>query len=104
MLIIGCDYHPSFQQIAVFDPETGGRWQQRLNHNGEEYEKGEGDHWRHGKNPLRDNNTHQNTPRPAAQADVGHVLATGERGLKPLRGRSGRRVRAVRRPSSPRKR
>ena len=23
MLIIGCDYHPSWQQVAVFDAETG---------------------------------------------------------------------------------
>jgi len=23
MLIIGCDYHPGFQQIAFADPETG---------------------------------------------------------------------------------
>ena len=23
MLIIGCDYHPSFQQIAFVDTETG---------------------------------------------------------------------------------
>ena len=23
MTIVGCDFHPSWQQIAVFDPETG---------------------------------------------------------------------------------
>jgi hypothetical protein len=23
MLIVGCDFHPSWQQIAVFDTETG---------------------------------------------------------------------------------
>ena len=32
MLIIGCDYHPGFQQIALVDTETGevGEW--RLTH------------------------------------------------------------------------
>lgn len=23
MKIVGCDFHPSWQQVAVFDPETG---------------------------------------------------------------------------------
>ncbi len=23
MLIIGCDYHPGFQQVAIFDKQTG---------------------------------------------------------------------------------
>ena len=26
MLIIGCDYHPGFQQIAFVDTETGRSW------------------------------------------------------------------------------
>ena len=32
MLIIGCDYHPSFQQIAFVDTETGEFQEQRLLH------------------------------------------------------------------------
>lgn len=32
MLIIGCDYHPSFQQIAVVDTETGELSERRLRH------------------------------------------------------------------------
>jgi transposase len=30
MLIVGCDYHPSWQQIAVFDSETGEISEQKL--------------------------------------------------------------------------
>jgi len=32
MIIMGFDYHPSFQQIAFVDPETGGFQEQRLAH------------------------------------------------------------------------
>jgi len=32
MLIIGCDYHPSFQQIALVDTETGELSERRLGH------------------------------------------------------------------------
>ena len=32
MIIIGCDYHPSFQQIAFVDTETGEFQEQRLTH------------------------------------------------------------------------
>lgn len=32
MLIIGCDYHPSFQQIAMLDSETGELQERRLKH------------------------------------------------------------------------
>ena len=32
MLIIGCDYHPSFQQIALVDDETGELQEWRLMH------------------------------------------------------------------------
>ena len=32
MLIIGCDYHPSFQQIAFVDSETGELSERRLMH------------------------------------------------------------------------
>jgi len=32
MLIIGCDYHPSFQQIALVDSETGELGERRLMH------------------------------------------------------------------------
>jgi transposase len=38
MLIIGCDYHPSFQQIAFVDTETGELQERRLEHR-EEAEK-----------------------------------------------------------------
>jgi hypothetical protein len=32
MIIIGCDYHPSFQQIAFVDTEAGEFQEQRLAH------------------------------------------------------------------------
>ena len=32
MIIIGCDYHPGFQQIALVDTETGDCGEQRLEH------------------------------------------------------------------------
>src|SRR5215813_6184694 len=32
MLIIGCDYHPGFQQIAFVDTETGELGERRLVH------------------------------------------------------------------------
>src|SRR3974377_336057 len=32
MIIVGCDYHPSFQQIAFVDTETGELKEQRLMH------------------------------------------------------------------------
>jgi transposase len=32
MLIIGCDYHPGFQQIAFVDQETGECGERRLSH------------------------------------------------------------------------
>src|SRR5215472_9045078 len=35
MLIIGCDYHPSVQQIAMVDPETGEYVERRLTHRAE---------------------------------------------------------------------
>ena len=38
MLIIGCDYHPGFQQIAYVDSETGELQERRLKHT-EEAEK-----------------------------------------------------------------
>src|SRR6267143_2958818 len=39
MLIIGVDYHPSFQQVALFDQETGECGERRLNHSDGEAEK-----------------------------------------------------------------
>jgi transposase len=39
MLIIGCDYHPSFQQIAWVDTETGEGNERRLTHGNGEAEK-----------------------------------------------------------------
>jgi transposase len=36
MKIVGCDFHPSWQQVAVFDPETGEIVEHKLvNGNGE---------------------------------------------------------------------
>ena len=32
MLIIGCDYHPAFQQIAFADTDTGELQERRLQH------------------------------------------------------------------------
>ncbi len=32
MMIIGCDFHPSFQQIAFVEQETGEYAERRLNH------------------------------------------------------------------------
>jgi transposase len=39
MLIIGCDYHPSVQQIAWVDTETGECGERRLTHSGGEAEQ-----------------------------------------------------------------
>src|SRR5450755_2323428 len=39
MLIIGCDYHPSVQQIAFVDSETGESGEQRLLHKDGEAER-----------------------------------------------------------------
>ena len=39
MLIIGIDYHPSFQQIAFMDQETGEYDDRRLNHSDGEAER-----------------------------------------------------------------
>jgi transposase len=39
MFIIGVDYHPSFQQIAFLDQETGEYGERRLNHSDGEAEK-----------------------------------------------------------------
>jgi transposase len=38
MIIIGCDYHPGFQQIAFVDTDTGELQERRLQHH-EEAEK-----------------------------------------------------------------
>jgi len=32
IIIVGCDFHPSFQQIAVFDTESGVIQEQKLMH------------------------------------------------------------------------
>jgi hypothetical protein len=32
MMLIGVDYHPSFQQMAFFEEETGESSEQQLNH------------------------------------------------------------------------
>jgi len=35
MLIIGCDFHPSFQQVAIFDNQSGEIQEKRLGHRAE---------------------------------------------------------------------
>jgi transposase len=35
MLIIGCDFHPGFQQVAIFDNQTGEYKEKRLSHRAE---------------------------------------------------------------------
>jgi hypothetical protein len=45
MRIIGCDYHPGFQQIAFVDTETGELQERRLQHR-EEAEKFYRENWR----------------------------------------------------------
>src|ERR1700757_2534649 len=35
MLIIGCDFHPGFQQIAIFDNQTGAYEERRLSQRAE---------------------------------------------------------------------
>jgi transposase len=39
MMLIGVDYHPSFQTIAFFDEETGECGEQELNHSDGQAEK-----------------------------------------------------------------
>ena len=39
MMLIGVDYHPSFQTIAFFMEETGEYGEQELNHSGGEADK-----------------------------------------------------------------
>ena len=39
MLIIGCDFHTRFQQIAMLDPTTGEMIERRLEHENGEAEK-----------------------------------------------------------------
>jgi len=39
MMIIGVDYHPSFQQIAFLDQETGECGERRLSHDGGEADR-----------------------------------------------------------------
>jgi transposase len=46
MLIIGCDFHPGFQQVAIFDKRTGEMQEKRLQHRGEaeQFYRGLGSH------------------------------------------------------------
>jgi transposase len=39
MQIVGCDFHPSFQQIAILNTETGEVWERRLGHSDGEAER-----------------------------------------------------------------
>lgn len=36
MIIIGCDFHPSVQQVALLDTETGRRFEGRMTHEGDQ--------------------------------------------------------------------
>ena len=38
MIIVGCDFHPSFQQVAMLDTDTGATEEHKLMHTGEEAE------------------------------------------------------------------
>ena len=38
MIIVGCDFHPSFQQIAMLDTETGATEEHKLMHTSGEAE------------------------------------------------------------------
>jgi hypothetical protein len=40
MIIVGCDYHPGFQQIAFVDTETGELQERRLGHREEALRRG----------------------------------------------------------------
>jgi transposase len=46
MLIIGCDFHPGFQQVAIFDNRTGEMQEKRLQHReeAEQFYRGLGSH------------------------------------------------------------
>jgi transposase len=46
MLIIGCDFHPGFQQVAIFDNRTGEMQEKRLQHReeAEQFYRGLGNH------------------------------------------------------------
>jgi transposase len=48
MYIVGVDYHPSFQQIAFLDQETGECGDRRLNHSEGEAEKFYRELWQKG--------------------------------------------------------
>ena len=39
MIIIGCDFHPSYQQIAILDTETGATEDHKLMHASGEAER-----------------------------------------------------------------
>ena len=39
MVIVGCDFHPSWQQVAIFDPETGEIAGRKLMHSDGEAER-----------------------------------------------------------------
>ena len=40
MKIVGCDFHPSYQQVAILDTETGEVQEQKLIHASGEAEEG----------------------------------------------------------------
>ena len=39
MIIVGCDFHPSYQQVAMFDTETGKIEEHKLMHTTGEAER-----------------------------------------------------------------
>ena len=66
MLLIGVDYHPSFQTIAFFDEETGECGEQELNHSDGQAEK----FWRWPAHSARLRADHRNSGAvPLRQAD-----------------------------------
>jgi hypothetical protein len=71
MLIIGCDYHPDFQQIAWVDAETGGYGEQQLRHSDGEAERSYRNLKLHGSSSTSWNGGDR--PRPLVRALAGRT-------------------------------
>jgi hypothetical protein len=72
MIIIGCDFHTRFQQIAMLDPTTGKIVERRLEHETGEAEKASS--YSHAGDGSR-----TAWPRPASKASAGTTSATRPR-------------------------
>ena len=72
MLLIGCDYHPSVQQIAMLDTETGDYSEHRLKHSDGEAEK-------FYRDPEITYTTDQGGPRSDRTQTVVRTIADGAR-------------------------